>query len=94
MTLNSAIRTTRAIAPVAGTIRPSRIGSSVAATAGHTNASAKARRPAWPRGATNSSVTVIAVIASEPPIQIGVSIQYNSAETAPATRPNARRVQT
>ena len=71
-----------------------RIGASVAATASQTNPSANASRPAWPRGAMNSSVTAIAVIASEPPIQIGVSIQYSSAETAPATRPKASRVQT
>ena len=82
------------MAPVAGTNRPSRIGTTAAPTEIHTNASANARRPPWPRGATNCSVTVIAVIVREPPIQIGVSIQYNSAETAPATRPNARRVQT
>ena len=91
---NRAPSATRAMAPVAGTNRPSRIGRMAAPTEIHTNASAKARRPAWPRGERNCSVTVIAVIASEPPIQIGVSIQYNSAETAPATRPNARRVQT
>ena len=68
-------RITRVAAPTAGTIRPSRSGIAAAPAQAQTNTPAAAHAAGPWSGATKRPTTVIAVIASEPPIQSGVSTQ-------------------
>jgi hypothetical protein len=62
-----------AAAPASGTRLPARRGAAAAATVTQTKASATGTRQTPSRGMTSRSTTATAVMAREPPTQMGVS---------------------
>ena len=92
--VKNTISTTRTIAPMLATHLPNFSAMITAAMPAQTNSSPKMYSQVSERLTKNVLKVAIAVIASVPASQMGLSTQYMTATTAAATRPKASLTQT